>query len=185
MLTKDEKMAELEQIWLRNDKRLHRISYQRLQSCPNDIEDVVSQVKIIFFDRMLSDDKEPPRRVDEWLSGVLNNIIKQTYEENSKSKEKLVSLDFDSEDVCLPCEEVDLDEEILKEKLDFNALEKELLDLLKPKEAYVLIEHYEKKRKYKDIAEELGEKTGAVKERAHRAANKARKLASVLVENNS
>lgn len=185
MVTDDEKMEELKEIWLRNETRLYRIARQRLQSCPNDIEDVVSQVKIIFFERLLSPDKEPPHLIDEWLSGVLHNIIKQTYEQNNKNKEKLVTLDENDDSIYLPCVEMDMEEVIIINNLDFDDLEKQLYSELKPKEAFVLIEHYVKKRKYKDIAEELGETVGAVKERAYRSVNKARKLAPELVEKNS
>lgn len=160
------------ELWHQYELQLRKICNIKLQSCPSEIDDVISEVFLALCKKVNSDGV--PDNPKAWLYATLRNIINSKYREvnkHKKLKSKLANKEFE-----LPYTysfENDILDSFLAEKI-INTLESEFSELDNLIIKYVC----EDKLKMKEVAELLNMSEPAVKQRYYRLCKKVRKIAN-------
>ena len=157
------------ELWDTHKDRIHQVCSIKLRSCPNEVEDVVSEVFLALCKKVA--ESEVPEKPKEWLYGTLRNLLNKTYKNSYSARENETSF-FESE-IELPYMYDDIDsketemyvEEIRNAGI-LNNDELELIDLI-----------YYKRLKLKEIAEMQNSTETAVKQKHYRTIRKLRKTA--------
>lgn len=79
------------EIWQEYESQLRKICKIKLQSHPNEIDDVMSEVSLALCKQIKKYGE--PNKPKQWLYATLNNIINLKYRELYKFKEKQESLE--------------------------------------------------------------------------------------------
>ncbi|MBQ8504492.1 MAG: sigma-70 family RNA polymerase sigma factor [Clostridia bacterium] len=178
MKTKDQLNEEFEIVWSRNEERLQRAAAHRLYGHPHEIEEAISRTKLSLYEKM--NDETEIRLPDQYVMGILNNIIKKIYAEIKRNKEKLVSIEEDEKESHVLAVGYDYEQEIFEKHIDDSAIDafkEDFLSQLSEKDRMVIKLHYEDNLSYRDIAEKMGVSVLAVKQRSYRVWKKAKKYA--------
>ena len=96
------------EIWQEYESQLRKICKIKLQSHPNEIDDVMSEVSLALCKQIKKYGE--PNKPKQWLYATLNNIINLKYRELYKFKEKQESLE--NNDFELPFEENGIESKI-------------------------------------------------------------------------
>lgn len=158
-----------EKLWNENEAALRRLCFVKMQSHPDEIDDVISEVFLALCQNISKDNI--PNKPKAWLYGTLNNIIKLRYRKLYALREKETSLSNKEYD--LPFDNGGIEEEI--GKMDINQIEDILKKYLNENE-YQLIKsiHYDK-LKIKEIAEMNNTTETAIRQKNYRICKKFRK----------
>lgn len=73
-------------LWIENEPRIRKLCELKLNSCPDEIDDVISELFLSFFKKMSEDGV--PEKPKGWLYGALNNIINMKYREIYRLRER-------------------------------------------------------------------------------------------------
>lgn len=165
------------EIWQEYESQLRKICKIKLQSHPNEIDDVMSEVSLALCKQIKKYGE--PNKPKQWLYATLNNIINLKYRELYKFKEKQESLE--NNDFELPFEENGIESKI--EEIYNNEIRDKLSTFLSNDE-YIIIKYiYFDRLKMKEIADIIGSTESAVKQKHYRICNKLRKLAKKFEKN--
>ena len=171
-----------EQIWKKYEPKIRRICEYKLSSCPDEIDEVISQTFLALCAKLSEDTIENPQA---WLYATANNIIKMTYEAQNRNKKKLISLDTgitdaneqhnliysnDFLDKRLSNDQIDILKAQVESELDYDELA--LIHLI-----------HQKHLKYKEIAELMNSTESAIKQRSYRLRCKVKEIAKEKVKN--
>ena len=154
------------EIWQEYESQLRKICKIKLQSHPNEIDDVMSEVSLALCKQIKKYGE--PNKPKQWLYATLNNIINLKYRELYKFKEKQESLE--NNDFELPFEENGIESKI--EEIYNNEIRDKL-------HSYI----YFDRLKMKEIANIIGSTESAVKQKHYRICNKLRKSAKKFEKN--
>lgn len=165
------------EIWQEYESQLRKICKIKLQSHPNEIDDVMSEVSLALCKQIKKYGE--PNKPKQWLYATLNNIINLKYRELYKFKEKQEGLE--NNDFELPFEENGIESKI--EEIYNNEIRDKLSTFLSNDE-YIIIKYiYFDRLKMKEIADIIGSTESAVKQKHYRICNKLRKLAKKFEKN--
>lgn len=159
-----------ETLWLENEPELRRLCRIKMQSCPDDIDDVISEVFLALC-RKVSEDSIP-ENPKAWLYSVLNNMIKTNYRKIYSLQNKQTSLS--DEQYELPYEYGGIEEKI--DELYSNEIWKKLKDLLTDDEYQIIKNIHYDRLKMKEIAQMNNTTESAIKQKHYRICNKLRKI---------
>ncbi len=158
------------ELWERYEPQLRRMCNVRLIGPEEDKDEVLSETFFILCKKIDQDGEiEYPQA---WLYGTLNNLLKQKYTENNKSKVTYVA---EYREIGLPYEYDLLDEIFDQETLEElkAVLKEELTDEEKQLLYYIIYEN----KTYKEIALLTASNENSVKQRKYRLFGKIKKLA--------
>lgn len=176
---KNKSQSCAEQLWKEYEPQIRRLCKFKLRSCPDEIDDVVSQTYLSLCVRL---DEGNIRNPKGWLYATVNNLIRMTYNEQNKNKKRFISYEEgiaemhkltytkDLLDKNLSNDQIDILKAQVEADLDYNDLR--LIHLV-----------HEEHMKYKDIAEIMDSTESAVKQRAYRLRGKVKELAKEKIEN--
>ena len=167
---KKQKNDICETLWLENEPALRRLCRVKMQSCPDDIDDVISEVFLALC-RNVSENNIP-ENPKAWLYGALNNIIKTKYRKIYSLKNKRTSLS--DEQYELPYEYGGIEEKI--DELYSNEIWSKLKSLLSDEEYQLLKNIHYNGLKMKEIAQMNNTTESAIKQKHYRICNKLRKI---------
>lgn len=159
------------ELWERYEPQLRKVCNVKLVGPDEDKEEVLSEAFLILCKKIDEDgDIEYPQA---WLYATLNNLIKQKYTENTKSKVFYVA---EYADIGLPYEYDPLDEVFDRETLEEirDILKAELTDEEKQLLYYIIYEN----KPYKEIALFTASNENSIKQRKYRLWGKIKKLAA-------
>lgn len=165
------------ELWNEYEPQLRKICRVKLRSCPDEIDDVISEVFLALCQK--TDKDGLPEKPKPWLYGTLNNIINLKYREVYKIKEKQESIE--NKDFELPFEENGIEEKI--DEIYNNEIKDKLKSFLSEDEYQIINYIYFKKLKMKEIAALLGSTESAIKQKHYRICNKLRKAAKEFEKN--
>ena len=159
-----------ERLWIENEPALRKLCRVKMQSCQDEIDDVISEVFLALCQKV--SDESIPENPKAWLYGTLNNVIKLKYRKIYKRKDKQMSLS--DEQYELPFEYGGIEEKI--DELYSGEIWSKLKSLL-TEEEYKLIKniHYDR-LKMKEIAQMNNTTESAIKQKHYRICNKLRKI---------
>lgn len=161
------------ELWNQYEPRLRQMCNIKLQSVPDEIDDVISEVFLALCKKV--NESGLPKNPKTWLYGTLNNKILKEYEKIYK--EKAISM-ADIEYI-LPSS-IDFIEEIEDKSFLDNLIkicEKELTESEKTLLLYV----YKERLTMKEIAEILHSSEFAVKQKHYRLCKHLRKIAERIM----
>lgn len=159
-----------ESLWKEFEPSIRKISRVKLRSCPDEVDDVVSQVFLALCEKVSKDGL--PDKTKAWLYSVLNNIINQKYREVYKIKEKEQPISDNEYE--LPYTYNSIDEKI--EEIYNDELKDKMQNLLKEDEFDIIRKIHFEKMKMKEIADLYNTTESAIKQKHYRICNKLRKI---------
>ena len=165
------------EIWQEYESQLRKICKIKLQSHPNEIDDVMSEVSLALCKQIEKFGK--PEKPKQWLYATFNNIINLKYREIYKQKEKQDNIE--NKDFELPFEQNGIEEKI--EEIYNNEIRDKLSTFLSNDECIIIKYIYFDRLKMKEIADIIGSTESAVKQKHYRICNKLRKLAKKFEKN--
>lgn len=165
------------EIWQEYESQLRKICKIKLQSHPNEIDDVMSEVSLALCKQIEKFGK--PEKPKQWLYATFNNIINLKYREIYKQKEKQENIE--NKDFELPFEQNGIEEKI--EEIYNNEIRDKLSTFLSNDECIIIKYIYFDRLKMKEIADIIGSTESAVKQKHYRICNKLRKLAKKFEKN--
>ena len=156
------------ELWDTHKDRIHQLCSIKLRSCPNEVEDVVSEVFLSLCKKVAESDV--PEKPKEWLYGTFRNLLNKTYKNAYSSRENETS--FSESEIELPythddirSKETEMYVEELRNAGILNNDELELIDLI-----------YYKNLRYKEIAELKNTTESAIKQKHYRVIRKLRNV---------
>lgn len=90
-----------ENLWNEYEPQLRKICRVKLRSCPDEVDDVMSEVSLALCKQIEKFGK--PEKPKQWLYATFNNIINLKYREIYKQKEKQENIE--NKDFELPFEQ--------------------------------------------------------------------------------
>lgn len=176
-LLSNDKIEKRDTIWADNELYLRRLCNIKLQSCPQEIDDVMHDTYIALCEafndgRVINDYKK-------WLVGTLNHKVIAKYNEITISKKRFISFDDIETKVFYV---VDFDSKRMSDELT-EEIADEIISSLSAKEQNLYHLIYDQKLKKKQIASILGIKAGTVRERAFRLNYKIKTIIKEYAEN--
>ena len=174
--------ALCEELWTKYEPRLRRICQSKLDSCPQEVDEIISEAYLILLEA-LNKNKEILNPV-AWLYGTVNNLIKMKYTQIKRGKETQRSLfDYDNNLMYDVPYNVDYLEAIVSdgkiENMYYDIIDKELT----PEELELYNRTVDKKISYQELAKVYNSTDTAVKQRAYRLRKKLRELAKDKTKN--
>lgn len=171
MIKNDEKMGICEELWIKYEPDIRRLANYKLMNHPQDAQEVVSAAYLALCDAVESGKEIHNYR--GYLYGIVDHIIKTTYEDINCSRARQVSLesvkDYLTYEQNFDRENIDEDEIIRQAS--------EILSQLSPSELTLYTLVYKKSYSYKQIGKILGIKPNVAKQRNYRLTLKLQKLA--------
>jgi len=169
-----------ENIWKDSFVGVKRLCEYKLRSCPDEIDDVISEVYLAFIS--IVHNNKIPDNPKAWLYGVANNIIKRKYSQINKQKQFSISLSsqdiYDIELAVFP----DLSDEMISDA-DIVSMTDKIFSCLSDEEQQILTYfHYENKA-IKEIAAVMGKSESVVKQKHYRLCLKVKRLVKECIEN--
>lgn len=157
-------------LWIEYEPQLRKVAKTKLRSCPNEVDDVISDVFVALCEKVSKD--EVPEKPKAWIYGTLNNIINLKFREIYKIKEKETGLSDEEYDLPLA-------NDIIEEKIDeiYNDEIKSRLKVLLTEDEYKIIHsiHFDK-MKMKEVAKLHNSTEAAIKQKHYRICRKLRKI---------
>lgn len=179
-IVEDSRREYCKSIWLRNEAKLRKLCTYKLNSYPDEIEDILAETSLILWTAIFNEKTiEYP---DSWLYSVTNNLIKKKYKEMNTEKECKIAFDEEDANIYKLRVGYDIENSLLTDDLieEFSeVLESELNDSEKQLYNYI----YEDKLKMKEIAILLSSTESAVKQKNYRMTRKIKKLMKNYLEN--
>ena len=93
-----------ENLWNEYEPQLRKICRVKLRSCPDEVDDVMSEVSLALCKQIEKFGK--PEKPKQWLYATFNNIINLKYREIYKQKEKQENIE--NKDFELPFEQTEV-----------------------------------------------------------------------------
>lgn len=156
---------EIEKIWLSRLPYVINICRVKMQSCPQEIDDVVSEIGLAFVNEVKLNGL--PDYPVAWLNKVTYNKIFAKYKEMKKRRTRYAQEDFENSDKPELCQDVLFDDIIISDKKIYDKKE-EILEGLSAKDKITYELLYIYKLKQKDAANILGTTVDAIKQRNKR-----------------
>lgn len=166
-----------ENLWNEYEPQLRKICRVKLRSCPDEVDDVMSEVSLALCKQIETFGK--PEKPKQWLYATFNNIINLKYREIYKQKEKQENIE--NKDFELPFEQNGIEEKI--EEIYNNEIRDKLSTFLSNDECIIIKYIYFDRLKMKEIADIIGSTESAVKQKHYRICNKLRKSAKEFEKN--
>lgn len=168
MTSKEKEMCE--QLWLEYEPQIRNVCTAKMQSCPHEIDDVISDVFTALCEQI--DNNGMPEKPKAWLYGTLNNKIKLKFRDVYKVKDKETSLS--AQEYRVPYEN-DLIEQTVEEVYE-NQIKDKLQNLLTEDEYRIMQAIHFEKLKMKEVAQIFGTTESAIKQKHYRICNKLRRI---------
>ena len=159
--------------WSEYEPKIRKLCEFKLQSDPDEIDDVVAQTFLHLWIEMTQ--KKVPSNVLGWLYTVAYNMIKQRYTASKKEKEILVPYD-DKLSVIQFAVGYDIDNERLRNETVY-VWSDEITQGLSEEEQMLYRFIYEDKLSMKEVAGRMGITDDAAKQRNYRLVRKLKKTA--------
>lgn len=156
-------------VWIENEPRIRKICELKLNSCPDEIDDVISELFLAFFKKMSKDGL--PEKPKGWLYATLNNIINMKYREIYKLREREKRLSDEEFELSF---EVDVIGEKIDEIYDGEIKDK-LKELLTEDEYHLIFSVYFDGMKMSEYARLHNSTEAAVRQKHYRICRKLRK----------
>ena len=161
-----------EKIWNECKDDLTKLCRYKLQSCPDEIDDVVAETFFYLCKAVFAD--EEVFNYKSWMMAVANNLIKKKYSEINRMKSNRVQVaDIEEETICCTNEDIFIDNLVTDGMIE--NLSQEVIHNLSPDEQKLYNYVYEEKLKLKEIAEKMNTTEAAIKQKHYRL-NKKLKL---------
>ncbi len=173
METIDTKICE--ELWKQYEPRLWAMCRIKLQSMPDEIDDVISEVFLALCKKI--DESGPPENPKTWLYKTLYNRIAKKYNDAYKARERLS--DLTAFENSLPSG-TDCVEEV-EDCVLFEHLDCVCKDKLKDKEKTLMKYFFEDGLTTKEIANILHISEFTVRQRCHRLCVHLRKIADKIM----
>ncbi len=164
-----------EELWKQYEPHLRAMCKMKLQSMPNEIDDVISEVFLALCKKV--DESGPPEDPKTWLYKTLYNRIARKYNDVNKTRERLI--DLAAVENSLPAA-TDYIEEV-EDRVLFEHLDSACKDKLRDKEKILLQYYYEDGLTIKEIANILHISEPTVRQRCHRLCEHLRKIAEKII----
>lgn len=162
------------ELWSEFEPRIRSLCKVKLHSCPDEIDDVVSEIFLALCRRV--SESGPPENPKAWLYGTANNLICMKYREIYKDRERTESLSCREYGLAFTN---DFSEEIENRRF-LEQLGQKLEDGLSEEEALLFKLIYEDEMKLKEAAKVMNITEAAAKQRHYRLCNKIRKTAKEM-----
>ena len=159
-----------EQLWVENEPALRKLCRVKMQSCQDEIDDVISEVFLALCQKVATDNI--PENPKAWLYAALNNIIKLKYRKLYKLKEKQTSLTDEQFELPFGCD--DIEEKI--DEIYLSEIKDKLKSLLTEDEYQIIKSIHFDKLKMKEIAGINNSTESAIKQKHYRICRKLRKI---------
>ena len=163
-----------ENLWNEYEPQLRKICRVKLRSCPDEVDDVMSEVSLALCKQIEKFGK--PEKPKQWLYATFINL---KYREIYKQKEKQENIE--NKDLELPFEQNGIEEKI--EEIYNNEIRDKLSTFLSNDECIIIKYIYFDRLKMKEIADIIGSTESAVKQKHYRICNKLRKSAKEFEKN--
>lgn len=161
-------------IWQENEDKIRRICDYKMQSCREEIEDLIADVSLYLWENICND--TVISNYTAWLFAVTNNLIKQRYTSKKVSTQRYVSIDnLDAETEITLQVRTDMLEAIITDSIIEKYCD-EIISGLSEEEQKLLDMVYEQNLKYKEIAALMGINESSVKQRKYRLCRKIHKI---------
>ena len=151
-----------EELWNQYEPALREICKRRLDSCPSEIDDVISDTYLALCKNINAG--EVIQYPKAWLYGTLNNIIKSKYNEINRIRKTQVSITYKANELFY---NVDFDDEKMSYE-DIENLKREVMAKLDEQERVLVDLIYVKTLRFKEIANILGTSESAIKQKNYR-----------------
>ncbi len=178
----NEEMRSLcSKIWVENKDWIIARVRAKLQSCPDEVDDVVADISYHFCVAILNNTIHTDCR--GWLYAVTENCIKKKYEEMSKKRNRYTEYkeeNFECAEDYSSAEELFLDSLIPESVIENLSIK--IIDELKEAERQLYECIYVRKMKMKEIADKLEITVFAVRQRSTRLTKKIKKLVKMNIE---
>ncbi len=163
-----------EELWKQYEPRLRQLCNIKLQSMPDEIDDVISEVFLALCKKV--DESGLPNNPQTWLYGTLYKRIAKKYKDVYNDRERLIDLaEFENS---LP-DDTDFVEDF-EEQVFFENLDSVCRDKLKDKEKTLMQYAFEDGLTTKEIADILHITEFTVRQRVHRVCEHIRKIAKKI-----
>lgn len=171
-----------EQIWTMYEPKIRRICEYKLSSCPDEVDEVVSQTFLALCTKLSEDTIDNPKA---WLYATASNLIKMTYDTQNKNKKNLISLDTGITDTNehhnLIYSRDFLDKRLSNDQIDI--LKSQVEADLDYQERILLHYIHDEQMKYREIAKVMNSTETAIKQRAYRLRGRVKEIAKEKVKN--
>ena len=157
-------------LWEECEPICRSICLNKFQSCPSEVNDVVSELFLALCQKM--DEDGLPKKPKNWIYGTLNNLINAKFKNLYKDREYCVSMDNDN--FTIPLVEPDYIGKRINE-LSNKKLIKELQSVLSKDECQLIYYIYFENLKMKQIAQIYHTTEDAIKQKHYRICRKLRK----------
>lgn len=167
-------------LWLENEPKLRKLCAFKLNSHPDEVEDILAEAALIFWTAIING--KTIQYPNSWLYATVNNLIKKKYTELNAEKNRKV--DFTERNIQLYSLSVGYDFESIR--LTDELIEKfsmEIDSFLSPEEIQLYKYVYDDNLKMKEIADLLSSTESAVKQKNYRLHRKVKKLVKDYLEN--
>lgn len=168
-----------ENIWKESFIGMKHLCEYKLRSCPDEIDDVISEVYLAFISTVHNN--KIPENPKAWLYGVANNLIKKKYSQINKQKNMCISMSSPEIDDIELAVFPDLSEEIVSDDDIVSMADKIFSELSTEEQQILTYFHYENKS-IKEIADLIGKRESAVKQKHYRLCLKIRRLIKECIE---
>lgn len=176
MNTEEQNMGLSETLWKEYEINLRKICNYKLSGYPTEIDDVIGETYLALCNAI--DKGTEIRNPKAWLYGTLNNRIKLKLTDINRKKKTNISF-YRVENKLFY--NINFDEKNLSEEI-IEKLKDDVFDELFDSEKTLLVLIYDKKIKFKKIAEILNTTESAVKQRHYRLKRKIKQLAKEKIK---
>lgn len=162
------------ELWDIHKDQIRKVCSIKLRSCPNEIDDVVSEVYLALCKKV--SESGAPEKPKEWLYGTLRNLLNKKYKAVYAMRENETA--FSESEIELPYKHDDIN---LKEtEIYVDELRKACEGVLSDEELVLINYIYYSRFKHKEIAAMQNSTESAIKQKHYRICNKLRKVAKKL-----
>lgn len=157
-------------LWVENEPRIRKLCEIKLNSCPDEIDDVISELFLSFFKKVTDDGV--PEKPKGWLYAALNNIINMKYREIYKLREREKSLSDEEY-------ELSLNVDVIGEKIDEiydGEIKDKLMELLSEDEYQIIHAVHFDGMKMTEYARLHNTTESAIRQKHYRICRKLRKI---------
>ncbi len=169
-----------ENIWKENCIGIKRLCEYKLRSCPDEIDNVISDVYLAFISAVHN--KKAPDNPKAWLYAVANNIIKKKYSQINKQKQSNISMSSQDIDNIELAVFPDLSDEMISDA-DIMFMADKIFSQLSLEEQQILTYFHHKNKSIKEIVDIINKSESAVKQKHYRLCLKVRRLIKESIEN--
>lgn len=162
------------ELWDAYKDSIRRVCSIKLQSCPSEVDDVVSEVYLALCKKV--SESGAPEKPKEWLFGTLRNLINKKYKEMYSLRENETS--FSETEIDLPYMHNDI--HVKETEMYFAELKKMAEDVLSDEERLLMNLIHFNRLKHKEVAAMQSSTESAIKQKHYRICNKLRKAAKKL-----